>query len=125
VSVVAGVLLGIGTFLLVAASIGFLRLPDFFTRMHAISKADTLGAVLSLAGLACLTDDLLVVLKLLLIGLFVFLANPVATHALSRAAVLTGMRPWVRGQGPGVGARRPGEEGTPRPGPCSTCSSRC
>ncbi len=96
-SVLGALLLVAGTFLLSASTIGFIRLPDFFTRMHAISKADTLGAMLSVLGLACLTDDLLVALKLFFIALFVFLANPVATHALSRAARRVGIQPWTRG----------------------------
>lgn len=86
-----------GTFFLSASTLGFLRLPDFFTRMHAISKADTLGALLFVLGLACLTDDALVALKLVFVALFVFLANPVATHALSRAARRIGIVPWTRG----------------------------
>lgn len=92
----AVVLLIAGTFFLCASTVGFLRLPDFFTRMHAISKADTLGAMLSSLGLACLTTDPLLETKFLLIALFIFLANPVATHALSRAAVLIGIKPWMR-----------------------------
>ena len=97
-SMVGALLLIAGAFLLSASTIGFIRLPDFFTRMHAISKADTLGAMLSVLGLACLTDDLLVALKLFLIALFVFLANPVATHALSRAARRVGVQPWTRSE---------------------------
>jgi multicomponent Na+:H+ antiporter subunit G len=90
----------LGTLLLVTGTIGFLRLPDFFTRMHAISKNDTLGALLSVVGLAFLTDDVLVALKLVFIALFMFVANPTATHALARAAILTGMRPWSRREKP-------------------------
>lgn len=89
-----------GALLLVSGTIGFLRLPDFFTRMHAISKNDTLGALLSVVGLAFLADDLLVALKLVLIALFMFIANPTATHALARAAVLVGMKPWTRKDAP-------------------------
>jgi multicomponent Na+:H+ antiporter subunit G len=108
VNLLAAALLVTGAFFLVAGAIGYLRLPDFFTRMHAISKSDTLGALLSVAGLACLSGDVLVALKLLLIGFFVFLANPVATHALSRAALLTGVKPWTKGSG--TRARGSGEE---------------
>jgi multicomponent Na+:H+ antiporter subunit G len=68
--------------------------------MHAISKNDTLGALLSVIGLALLVDDLLVALKLVLIALFMFIANPTATHALARAAVLVGMKPWTRKDAP-------------------------
>lgn len=93
---IGAALLVAGAFFLSASTVGFLRLPDLFTRMHAISKADTLGALLSVLGLACLTDDVLVAIKLFFIALFVFLANPVATHALSRAAWRAGIEPWTR-----------------------------
>jgi multicomponent Na+:H+ antiporter subunit G len=96
-TLLAVALLVTGTFFLSASTLGFLRLPDFFTRMHAISKADTLGALLFVLGLACLADDLLVALKLIFVALFVFLTNPVATHALSRAARRVGIRPWSKG----------------------------
>lgn len=101
-NVLGAVLLVTGTFFLTAGTIGYLRLPDFFTRMHAISKSDTLGALLSVLGLACLAGDLIVALKLCLIAVFVFLTNPVATHALSRAALLIGVQPWVRGAAAGA-----------------------
>lgn len=95
-NLLASLFLIAGALLLVSGTIGFLRLPDFFTRMHAISKNDTLGALLSVIGLALLVDDLLVALKLVLIALFMFIANPTATHALARAAILVGMKPWTR-----------------------------
>jgi multicomponent Na+:H+ antiporter subunit G len=100
VNLLASLFLIAGALLLVSGTIGFLRLPDFFTRMHAISKNDTLGALLSVIGLALLVDDLLVALKLVLIALFMFIANPTATHALARAAVLVGMKPWTRKDAP-------------------------
>lgn len=97
-TVLAALLMIAGTFFLSASTVGFLRLPDFFTRMHAISKADTLGALLFVLGLACIAGDLLVALKLAFVALFVFLTNPVATHALSRAARRIGVQPWTKGE---------------------------
>jgi multicomponent Na+:H+ antiporter subunit G len=90
-------LIASGVFFLLAGTIGYLRLPDFFTRMHAIGKSDTLGALLSLLGIACLSGSLLVGLKFVIAAVFIFVANPTATHALSRAALLSGVAPWTRG----------------------------
>jgi multicomponent Na+:H+ antiporter subunit G len=80
-----------GAFFLIAGTVGYVRLPDFFTRMHAIGKADTLGALLSLLGVAFCVGWSLVALKLVVVAIFIFIANPTATHALSRAAFLSGV----------------------------------
>ena len=96
-SVVIGSALMIsGVFFLLAGTVGFLRLPDFYTRMHAIGKSDTLGALLSVLGVACLLGWSLLALKFFFIALFIFLANPTATHAIARAALLSGVAPWMR-----------------------------
>ncbi len=93
---VGGILMGLGTFFFLAGTIGFVRLPDVFTRMHALSKSDTLGAILSLLGVACITGWSLVSVKLVLVGVFILIANPTATHALARVAIINGVRPWTR-----------------------------
>jgi len=89
--VLAVVLMLSGAFFLLAGTVGYVRLPDFFTRMHAIGKSDTLGALLSLLGVACCLGWSLVALKLIVVAIFIFIANPTATHALSRAAFLSGV----------------------------------
>lgn len=95
-TIVAGLLLVSGVFFLIAGTVGFLRLPDFFTRMHAIGKSDTLGALLCLLGVACLCGWSLLALKFASIALFIFLANPTATHAIARAGLRSGLKPWTR-----------------------------
>jgi multicomponent Na+:H+ antiporter subunit G len=96
VNVLGAVLLIAGTVFLTAGTIGYLRLPDFFTRMHAIGKSDTLGALLSLLGVACLHGWSLLALKFAVVALFFFIANPTATHAIARAGLLSGVIPWTR-----------------------------
>jgi multicomponent Na+:H+ antiporter subunit G len=96
VNVVAGILLGGGVFFLLSATVGYLRLPDFFTRMHAIGKSDTLGALLSMLGVGLLAGWSLTAFKFVLVALFLFLANPLATHAIARAGMLSGVKPWTR-----------------------------
>lgn len=74
-----------GGFLLIGA-IGVLRMPDFYTRLHAAGMTDTMGASFLLAGLLLQTGLNLTALKLVLIALFVTVTSPIATHALINAA---------------------------------------
>ncbi len=91
-----GTLVVIGLFFMGITAVGLLRLPDFYTRAHAVSKSETLGLGLVMLGLALYNGVNIVSLKLLLAMVFVFLANPVATHLLIRAAVRQGVKPWTR-----------------------------
>ncbi len=85
-----------GFFFFVAATVGLLRFPDFFCRLHATGKGDTLAVLLSLIGLSVYEGFSLTSLKILFIAVFMFLAQPTSTHAISRAAVRCGQEPWVR-----------------------------
>lgn len=73
--------------------VGMLRLPDFFTRLHAASLTDTLGAILMVAGLLLQAGSGISFIKLLLILAFLLFTSPVATHALAQAALHGGVRP--------------------------------
>jgi len=86
-------------FFLFVGAVGLLRLPDFYTRVHAAGKCDTLGMLLSLIGLMIYQGFNLVSLKILIIWAFILLANPTATHALSRAAWKVGLKPWMKEEG--------------------------
>ena len=98
-SVAGSIFIGIGLFFTVVSSVGLLRLPDFFSRVHAVSKAETIGIGLVLLGLAFHAAFELVSIKLVLGAFFVFLANPIGAHLLTRAAVKGGMMPWTRAAG--------------------------
>jgi len=74
------------------ATIGLLRLPDIYNRLHATTKCDTLGAGLILLSLA-LQSNLAVAIRLLLIIIFIVVTNPTAAHVIARAAYLTGIKP--------------------------------
>lgn len=87
------VLLVIGGAFCVIGAVGLLRMPDFFTRMHAASLVETLGAAFILLGLMLQTGPTLVTVKLLAIGVLLFFTSPVATHALARAALARGVEP--------------------------------
>jgi multicomponent Na+:H+ antiporter subunit G len=90
----ANVLLILGLLFVLAGVLGVLRLPDFYTRLHAMGKCDTLGVTLVLLALAIHSGFSLVTVKVLLLSVFITLLNPVATHALARAAMQSGLAPW-------------------------------
>jgi multicomponent Na+:H+ antiporter subunit G len=75
-----------GAFFLIVGCAGTLRMPDFYTRLHAAGVADTLGATLLLLGLALQAGPNLVAVKLVMIWLFMWLTGPTASHALAKAA---------------------------------------
>lgn len=97
----------VGTFFFITATIGLLRFPDFYTRMHATGKGDTLGAFMSLIGLALYNviheltlDTALVSIKLIFIAVFIFVANPTATHAITKAGLDCNVEPWTKKEAP-------------------------
>ena len=97
-TITTGALLFLGCFFIIVASIGLIRFPDFYSRMHPAGKSDTLGQFFVLSGLIVYEGFSLVSIKLLLIIIFLFIANPTATHALGNAAYLAGLKPWKRGE---------------------------
>ena len=121
IDIVAIVLLVSGTGFLVISALGLARFPDFWTRAHAVAKAETLGLVLVFAGLIVLNRLGPGSLQLALIAGFSLLVNPTAIHALARSAarrpdILRVAHPGERSPNvsPGEQARRrPGEEPTP------------
>ncbi|HET6498118.1 MAG TPA: monovalent cation/H(+) antiporter subunit G [Coriobacteriia bacterium] len=88
------VLTSVGVFFFVVGTVGLLRLPDFFTRSHATSKCDTVGAGTLLLGVAVFNGAEPSTLKILLLAALVLLSSPTASHALARAAHRTGLAPW-------------------------------
>ena len=96
IDIIASLLIVSGMFLFASGTLGLLRLPDFYCRMHATGKCDTLGGLLVMLGLAVYQGFSLVSLKLLFIVIFIFLANPTATHAIGRAAFVNQVRPWTK-----------------------------
>jgi multicomponent Na+:H+ antiporter subunit G len=95
-TVVAIILMLGGAFFLTVSCIGLIRLPDFYTRNHAVGKSETLGIILTLLGLIVYNGWAITSLKVFIILLFVGIANPTATHALLKAAFNSGLEPWIR-----------------------------
>ena len=90
------VLLLAGSFITVAGSVGVLRFPDFYSRMHAAAIIDTFGAELLCFGMILQAGLSLVTVKLIFILLFLFFTSPTATHAVANAAYRSGLKPVGR-----------------------------
>ena len=83
----------------VTGALGLVRMPDFYTRMHAAGITDTVGAGLILLGLVLQAGFTLIAVKLLMIGLLIFFTSPTATHALAKAAYARGVKPLLAADG--------------------------
>lgn len=94
IAVIAGVLLIIGSVFSLIAAIGLLRLPDLYTRMHAASKAGTLGSGVTLLAIAVFSSEVDVALRCIAGIVFFLLTAPVSAHLLARAGYCTGLVPW-------------------------------
>jgi multicomponent Na+:H+ antiporter subunit G len=92
-SVVSVMLIVGGIFFIFIAGVGVIRLPDFYSRTHAVSKSDTLGILLVVLGLIIYEGLTINSLKLAFIFILVALANPIGSHALGMAALRKGLKP--------------------------------
>ncbi len=89
----------VGVIALLTGGIGVLRLPDVYTRMHAASVTDTLGAGIFLLAMMLQSPDWLVVTKLVLIGVFIYFTSPTSSFALAHAALTSGVKPVLAEDG--------------------------
>lgn len=85
----------LGILFILAGSIGILRLPDFYSRTHSISKSDTLGVIFVILGLVIYEGFTQSSVKLVFIAIFIALSNPIGSHALARAALKKGIKPLL------------------------------
>jgi len=103
-SIAAIIFILAGLFFFLVGVVGILRFPDFYSRLHSAGKADSLAAVLVIIGVALynLQDpslaNILVSLKIILIAVFIYVASPTATHALTKGALVVGVEPWEKGR---------------------------
>jgi multicomponent Na+:H+ antiporter subunit G len=88
----------------IIGGIGLLRLPDFFSRIHAAGITDSMCAPCIIAGLMLQSGLTLVAVKLAFLIVFLFLTSPTASHALAKAAIHGGLRPGQH-RAPGGEAR--------------------
>ncbi len=97
------VLLTLGGLSVLIGGIGALRMPDLYTRMHAASVTDSLGAILVLGGIMLQAGWSLATIKLFAILLFLLLTSPTSSYALASAALLAGQRPFADASQDGEG----------------------
>ena len=93
VELLSWALISAGSFFVIVGAIGLYRFPDFWTRLHAASVAESAGVILLLAGIMVQAGWGLIAVKLLIIGVFLFITGPTSTHALANAALVSGVRP--------------------------------
>jgi multicomponent Na+:H+ antiporter subunit G len=86
----------VGVFFFITGTVGLLRFPDVYTRLHALTKADNLGLGLVLTGLAFQAESWTEVAKLLLIWFLVMLASASVAHLVARAAHQKGLEIWKK-----------------------------
>ncbi len=88
-------LLLVGAVLALIGTIGVLRFPDFYTRLHAASVTDTAAATLAILGMILLAPSLAIMFKLVVVWLFLFLTGPTSSHAVANAAHTAGLQPLI------------------------------
>ncbi len=93
VDIVSWIALTLGGVFVLIGGIGALRMPDLYTRMHAASVTESLGAILVVAGLSLQAGFTLATIKLIAILLFLLMTSPTSSYALASAALLAGTRP--------------------------------
>lgn len=99
IDIISWLLLSAGGVFCVIGAIGVVRMPDFFTRMHAASVTDTLGAGLIILGLILQSGFTLASVKLLILGLLIYFVSPTASHSLADAALERGAKPVLADEG--------------------------
>ena len=94
--ILSGLSLFIGIIALLVGSLGLIRLPDVFCRIHAVGMIDTAGASFIILGMVIYEGFTLVTVKLLFVGIFLFFTSPIATHAVAQVAHKMGVEPVGR-----------------------------
>lgn len=87
-------LVAVGTFFFFIGTLGLIRFPDTYSKIHAVSKCDTFGAGTILLALTLYDPFSLNTLKLMVILFLIFVYSPTAGHLLARVAFRKGMAPW-------------------------------
>jgi len=104
-NILVAFLLIFGLIFFTGGSIGILRLPDFYSRLHPAGKLDTAGQFVAMSAIALFLlqdfnlQNFLTATKIVLIVIFVYITSPTATHAIVDAGVRAGLSPWTK-EGP-------------------------
>lgn len=90
----AAIALLAGALFFLAGTVGLLRFPDIYTRLHALTKGDNLGLGLMALGLAILSDSWAEGLRVALVWLLVLLASATNAHLVAQGVEARGLKPW-------------------------------
>jgi len=96
IDAVTTIFLLVGALFFLAGTLGLLRFPDVYTRLHALTKADNVGLGLIIIGLMLQSDSWLIAAKLLFIWFLVLLAGAGVAHLIASAAQKRGLKPWKK-----------------------------
>jgi multicomponent Na+:H+ antiporter subunit G len=97
IDIISTMFLAAGSFIMITGTVGLLKFPDFYTRIHATGKCDTLGQTLIIVGCMFYEGFTFITIKLLLVAAFYLLAGPAGCHALMKAGYYTGVPVWKKG----------------------------
>ena len=93
--IVGAMLCLLGALLAIIGTVGVLRFPDFYTRLHAASVTDTSAALSLIVGMALMSEHWLVLVKLVVIWILLLFTGPTASHAVANAAHTAGLEPLI------------------------------
>ena len=93
IDILSGLCIAAGIVALITGSLGLIRLPDLFSRTHAVGMMDTAGVGFIILGLIIHEGFTLVSVKLALVGIFLFFTSPIATHEVAQVAYRAGLKP--------------------------------
>lgn len=96
IELISALLIGTGALFFLAGTVGILRFPDVFSRLHALTKADNLGLGFLIAGLVLMSPSWVVVLKLFVVWGLVLAASTTACHIVARTGLNQGLEPWEK-----------------------------
>lgn len=93
IEILSGLCIAVGVVALLTGSLGLIRLPDLYSRTHAVGMIDTASVGFIILGLIIHEGFTLISVKLALVGIFLFFTSPIATHAVSQVAYRSGVKP--------------------------------
>jgi multicomponent Na+:H+ antiporter subunit G len=93
INILSWVLIVTGGAFTIIGAVGQLRFPDFWARLHAASVSDSAGVILLIAGMCLQSGPTLITVKLVVIGIFLFVTGATSTHATASAALVSGLKP--------------------------------
>ena len=119
IDILSGLCIAAGIVALITGAIGLVRLPDLFSRTHAVGMMDTAGVGFIILGLIIHEGFTLISVKLALVGIFLFFTSPIATHAVAQVAYRAGLKPVVEDD-----RTAPGPKATPKAKSRTTAKAR-